>query len=90
MIPSDFFVYVRGRTKFLKDQEKLHLRRNALLCSVIANFVPMRTKKGKVYKVDDFMPREKNKKQTAKDMYNEIVRINAMLGGSAKGKEVAK
>jgi len=71
----------------------MNLRRNALLCATIANFVPMRSKKGKVFKVDDFMPKQKTKKtkQTDKDMFNEILRINAVLGGKVKGKEeVAK
>ena len=77
MIPSEFVEYVQGRVEFYQEEEERHQMRNALLASVIANFAP-KSKRGRVYKPKDFMPK---KKQTQEEMLREVERLNRMFGG---------
>lgn len=81
MIPSEFYRYAMARIKSISDQEERENRRAALICTVVANAAPFR--KGKRAKIEDFMPKKKVKK-TEKEMYNEIVRLNNLFGGTVQ------
>lgn len=83
MIPNEFAIYIEGRIKFIEEEEKRNRWRNAHLSSVIANFAP-KSKRGKIYKPKDFMPKER---QTNEDMFNEVKRLNSLFGGEDKRKE---
>lgn len=62
-------------------QDKKDRYNTALICSTIANFVPMRSKKGKIYKPQDFMPKEKKKPQSTKQMLAMVEALNKAFGG---------
>jgi hypothetical protein len=59
-----------------KEQEYLH----ALICSVIAN-----TKSKKSFKPKDFMRKEKQKAQTAEEMYQLLKVVTLANGGDVIG-----
>ena len=80
MIPSDFISLYMATIEALTEQEKRDNTRTALICTTIANFVPMRTKKGKVFKVKDFMPREPRKAQSVDEMDRQLDNIASFFG----------
>lgn len=86
MIPSEFYKFVKAQNKRFQMEQKLEQHRTAQICATIANFVPMRSKKGKTFKPDDFMPKEKKKPQTAEQMLKIVEMMNKALGGEDKRK----
>ena len=75
MIPREFGIYVKNRYKFIAEQEEREAKRSAFLAMITANFSGVTKRR---YKVSDFLPK---KKATGKQMFDEIRRINAILGG---------
>lgn len=80
MIPSEFIKWYKSQVDALVESEKRENTRTALICTTIANFVPMRSKKSKTYKVKDFMPKERKKPQTTEQMDAEIDKIGLFFG----------
>ncbi len=76
MTPYEFDVYLKGKLKFLNEEEERHQRRTALICTVLSNI--NRRKGTRPFKIDDFMPK---KKQTTQDMYKVVERLNKLFGG---------
>lgn len=80
MIPSEFGIYVKHRTKAIIEEENRHQRHTALLAAMIANFSGHSRKK---YRVEDFLPKPK---ATGKDMFKEVQKLNALFGGEIRRK----
>lgn len=84
MIPTDFVEYVRAKSKSIVEQNKRDNERTALICATIAN--SMRSKKGgRVFKIDDFMPKERVV-MTDQQMLKKVEQLNALFGGTDKRK----
>jgi hypothetical protein len=65
-----------------RERRRAELFNSALICSVIAN---VHRGKGKPYKPDDFMPKEKtNKKMTTEEMVEMLKAITLANGGEVK------
>jgi len=80
MVPRDFYRMYEAHYRKVQENYKLEQWLFAQLQATIANFVPIRSKKGKTYKAKDFMPIEK-KKQTTEQMYNMVKMLNMAFGG---------
>jgi len=78
MIPSEFYIFAKARSHRMKQEQEAEQQLTARICSTIANFVPMRTKKGKTYQERDFMPK---KKMTPSQMLKSVEKLNKMFGG---------
>lgn len=81
MIPAEFFIFVKAKSDQIKFEQEAEQILTARICATIANFVPMRTKKGKSFKEEDFMPK-KTRKKTEQEMLKEVMRLNALFGGT--------
>ena len=64
--------------RYDNNQEWLN-HRAALICTLLANI--WRGKNSKVYTLGDFMPKEKSRQQTAKQMLATARMLNAAFGG---------
>jgi len=84
MEKREFITYVQARTEQLQDEFKLQRRLTAELQSTIANFVPMRSKKSKVWKAEDFMPRER-KVLTDEQFDAQLDKMVTVFGGKKGG-----
>lgn len=80
----EFVVYSRSRSKSMKAEWKRQRQLNAELQATIANFVPMRDKKAKVFKAQDFMPKER-RKLTVEQFDNQLDKMLAVFGGKKGG-----
>jgi len=78
MIPAEFFCWQRARIDALKIDIKNKQHLTGLICATIANFAP--SKKRKVYKIEDFIAKER-KKKTGKEMLKTVERLNKLFGG---------
>jgi hypothetical protein len=82
---DQFERYTISQIKLLMERHKTHLREqeylHALVCSTIAN---VNRGKGKAYKPDDFMRKER-KVMSVDEMYESLKAITLMSGGEVHG-----
>ncbi len=78
MIPSEFMMYYENRIEFIKQQERRADTISAMIAVTVANF-SMNKKKGKQYKISDFIGKEK---QTPEQMFEVVKRLNSRMKGA--------
>jgi hypothetical protein len=78
MIPTTFHTFIEGRVNAIKSQYRRDQSNTALICTTIANFALKAKRGGRVFKVKDFMPKEK---QTPTDMLRVVEQLNKRFGG---------
>ncbi len=67
-----------GRLQSTKEEFNY---RTALICAVIANTARDPKRKPRAFTPEDFMPVKKSKRQTSKQMFANVLMLNAVYGG---------